>query len=316
MSSAVLSVRDLRKVYPAKKAPPFVAVDGISFDLKKGEILGLLGPNGAGKTTTIQMLMSTLKPTSGVISYFGKNLKTHRSEVLKDVAFASTYVSLPWNLTIDQNLEVFGRLFGRAKKDWQKRKNELLERFGIYKKRGELVSRLSAGQITRLMLVKAFMVFPLIVLLDEPTASLDPDVAKDVCDFVLEQRDQMGVSILFTSHNMLEISEVCDRVLFLEKGKIIADDLPYNLARSVATSKVELVIGDGMKRAVATAEKLQLPHQVEHRMIQIHVDEKQIATLLSALADMKVSYTHITIIQPTLSDYFLHIAARQTRESL
>lgn len=305
--SAVLSVKNLRKVYPTK--PPYVAVDGISFELGEGEILGLLGPNGAGKTTTIQMLMSTLKPTSGEIVYFGKDLNQHRSEVLKHIAFASTYVSLPWNLTIDQNLEVFGRLYEIPPAVLKKRKNELLERFGIYQKRKQHVSRLSAGQITRLMLVKAFMIAPKIVLLDEPTASLDPDIAKDVCDFVLEQRDKMGVSILFTSHNMAEISEVCDRVLFLQKGKIIANDVPYNLARSVASAKVELIIGDGMKRAIAAAEALKLPHQVEHRLIQIQVDDTQIANLLNTLAEMKVAYTHINIIQPTLADYFLHIAS-------
>lgn len=306
---SVLSVKNLRKVYPGK--PPFVAVDGVSFDLEEGEILGLLGPNGAGKTTTIQMLMSTLKPTSGSIHYFDKDLNQHRSEVLKDVAFASTYVSLPWNLTIDQNLEVFGRLFEIPLKTLRKRKDELLDRFGIYKKRKQPVSKLSAGQITRLMLVKAFMINPKIVLLDEPTASLDPDIAKDVCDFVLEQRDKMQISILFTSHNMAEVSELCDRVLFLQHGKIIADDLPYNLARSVASSQVELIIGDGMKRAIATAKALNLPFQVDHRMIKIQVDDALIATLLNALAEMKVAYTHVNIIQPTLADYFLHIASAQ-----
>src|SRR5471030_939897 len=102
----VLSVKNLKKVYPGN--PPFVAVDGISFDLKEGEILGLLGSNGAGKTTTIQMLLSTLKPTSGEILYFGKDFFLHRSEILAHVSFASTYVSLPWQLTVEQNLEVFG----------------------------------------------------------------------------------------------------------------------------------------------------------------------------------------------------------------
>src|SRR4051812_17194186 len=106
----ILSVSKLRKIYPGK--PPFVAVDGISFDLTEGEILGLLGSNGAGKTTTIQMLLSTLKPTSGSIVYFGEDFFSHRSEILKRVAFASTYVSLPWMLTIEQNLNVFARLYG------------------------------------------------------------------------------------------------------------------------------------------------------------------------------------------------------------
>lgn len=306
---SVLSVQDLRKTYPGKK--PFLAVDGISFELKEGEILGLLGPNGAGKTTTIQMLMSTLSPTSGKILYFGMDLATHRSEILKKVTFASTYVSLPWNLTINQNLDVFGRLFSLSPKQFRKKRDQLLERFGIMDKVQSRVSALSSGQITRLMLVKAFMVSPKIVLLDEPTASLDPDIARDVVEFILEQRKTEGTSILFTSHNMGEVSEVCDRVLFLRKGKIFADDLPENLAKSAARSKVDLVIGEGMEKALAIAKSLQMQHSVEHRCLRLEVDEAQIAHFLSSLARDQVIYTSINIIQPTLEDFFLQAAGKK-----
>lgn len=310
--SNVLSVRHLRKVYPGKT--PYVAVDGISFDLKEGEILGLLGPNGAGKTTTIQMLLSTLKPTSGEILYFGKPFEKHRSEILREVVFASTYVSLPFMLTVQQNLEVFGRLYGVPIGELRQRIDVLLKRFGIESKKKFTVSQLSAGQITRLMLVKAFMVRPKIVLLDEPTASLDPDIAKDVIQFVLEQRDAFGVSILFTSHNMGEVTEVCDRALFLQNGRIIADDEPQKLAKSVSTSKVQLTVGDGMKRTVMIAEKLKLAYTIEHRWIELSLDEAQIALLLSALAAAGVSYTNIQIVQPTLEDYFLRMVESSRKE--
>ncbi len=300
----VLSVKDLRKVYPGKKKE-FVAVDSISFELFPGEILGLLGSNGAGKTTTIQMLLSTLKPTSGSIVYFGKDFVKHRSDILKKVVFASTYVSLPWMLTIGQNLEVFARLYGVPAKEVHPRMDALLERFGILGKKRNTVSQLSAGQITRLMLVKAFMVRPEVVLLDEPTASLDPDIAQDVCQFVLEQRDQFNTSVLFTSHNMAEVSEVCDRVLFLQNGKIIADNVPEELARSVSTCRMQLLVGDGMKRTVIIAEKLSMPYKMEHRTIELNLDETQIATFLTALAHAGVVYTNIHIIQPTLEDYFI-----------
>jgi ABC-2 type transport system ATP-binding protein len=303
--SKVLSVRNLRKVYPGKV--PFVAVEGISFDLAPGEILGLLGSNGAGKTTTIQMLLSTLKPTSGEIIYFGKDFFSNRSEVLKKVAFASTYVSLPWMLTVEQNLEVFARLYGLNKQEKKERIDPLLERFGILSKKKSTVSKLSAGQITRLMLVKAFMIRPKVALLDEPTASLDPDIAKDVVQFVLEQRREHGTSILYTSHNMSEVAEVCDRVLFMQSGKIVADDDPEKLARSFSSCKVQLLVGDGLKRTVAIAEKFHLPVQVEHRTIEIQVDESKIATLLHALAEAGVHYTNVNIVQPTLEDYFLHM---------
>lgn len=300
----VLTVRDLRKVYPVKNKE-FIAVGGISFDLFPGEILGLLGSNGAGKTTTIQMLLSTLKPTSGSIVYFGKDFFKHRSDILKKVAFASTYVSLPWMLTAGQNLEVFARLYGVPVKVIHSRMDALLERFGILDKKKSPVSEFSAGQITRLMLVKAFMVHPEIVLLDEPTASLDPDVAQEVCQFVLEQKERHRTSILFTSHNMSEVSEVCDRVLFLQNGKIVADDIPEKLARSVSTCRMQLLVGDGMKRTVMIAGKLCMPYKIEHRTIELNLDETQIATFLSALAHAGVVYTNIHIIQPTLEDYFL-----------
>ncbi|MBS0656001.1 MAG: ABC transporter ATP-binding protein, partial [Verrucomicrobia bacterium] len=220
----VLSIQKLKKVYQGK--PPVTAVDGISFELHKGEILGLLGPNGSGKTTTIQMLMGTLSSTSGAIYYFGKDFATHRSEVLQKVSFASTYTSLPWLLTVAQNLEVFGYLYGLTRKESYKKFEPLLERFGILNKMKHRVSTLSAGQVTRLMLVKAFFTSPKVVLLDEPTASLDPDIAHDVCCFLLEQRNKEGTSILFTSHKMTEAMEICDRTIFLKEGKIIAADLP------------------------------------------------------------------------------------------
>jgi len=303
---SILSVRDLHKTYLGKK--PFKAVQGISFDLNEGEILGLLGPNGAGKTTTIQMLMSTLTPTKGDIFYFGKDFLKHRSEILQYVTFASTYVSLPWSLTIEQNLDVYGRLFCQSPKDFGKRCDLLLERFGILSKKRSRISELSSGQITRLMLVKAFMIGPKIVLLDEPTASLDPDIAHDVIQFILEQREKEKVSILFTSHNMAEVSEVCDRVLFLRKGKIYADDLPQNLAKRAAQSRIELIIAEGMEKALNVAKKLNMEAIADHRCLKLKLDEAQIASFLSSLADAKVNYSGIEIIQPTLEDFFLKAA--------
>jgi ABC-2 type transport system ATP-binding protein len=298
-----LEVKKLRKIYPGK--PPFVAVDEISFELGAGEILGLLGPNGAGKTTTIQMLLGMLSYTSGEIIYFGKDFKRHRSEILGNVVFASTYVSLPWKLTIEQNLEVFGRLYGLSWKEIKARMDPLLERFGIAEKKKTQVGQLSAGQITRLMLVKAFIPKPKIVLLDEPTASLDPDVSHEVCRFLLEAREKEGVSILFTSHKMEEVAELCDRVLFLQRGHIIANDLPQNLARSVSPSKLQLIVSDGMKRTAHLAEQMGFTYTIDHRMIEVHLITTKIPEFLTALSRADIVYTGIKIIEPTLEDYFL-----------
>jgi ABC-2 type transport system ATP-binding protein len=282
------------------------AVNGISFQLKPGEILGLLGPNGSGKTTTIQMLLGTLLPTHGAITYFGKNFFKHRSEILQHVSFASTYTSLPFILSVEENLISFGYLYGIN--DAMKRATPLLDRFGILDKRHAKVSSLSAGQITRLMLVKAFFIDPKVVLLDEPTASLDPDVARDVCSFLLESRKKTGLSILFTSHKMEEVAEVCDRVIVLKKGKIIADDVPRNLAKSIALYRLRLTIVDGLKRTESIAKTHNIAYQVDHRVITCSLEEKQIPLFLQELMHQNVSYISIQIEEPTLEDYFLTIA--------
>lgn len=304
----ILSVHNLTKIYEGKK--PHLAVDQISFHLKKGEILGLLGPNGSGKTTTIQMLLGTLAPSAGTISYFGMDFSKKRSEILQSIAFASTYTSLPYILTISENLQVFGRLYGLNPKEIEKITDPLLERFGIYDKKNARISALSAGQITRLMLVKAFFTKPKIVLLDEPTASLDPDVAKEVCEFLLQERDKTGLSILFTSHKMEEAMELCDRTIFLKKGKIIADDLPENLAKSVSLFQLSLTIADGMKRTIELAEKLNFQYQLDHRIITLTLSEKQIPDFLKKLVQNEITYTNIHIEEPSLEDFFIQIAKK------
>jgi ABC-2 type transport system ATP-binding protein len=305
--SIVLSVKNLKKTYGKKM--PFHAVDEISFDLKQGEILGLLGPNGSGKTTTIQMLLGTLDATSGSITYFGKDFFQNRSDILQYISFASTYTSLPFILTVEENLKCFGHFY--CIRDALERAAPLLERFGISDKRKAKVSSLSAGQITRLMLVKAFFTHPKIVLLDEPTASLDPDVAQDVCAFLLEQREKTGLSILFTSHKMEEVATVCDRVIVLKNGKIIADDLPKNLAKSVSFYRLRLAIIDGMKRAVAFAENSGFAFQIEGRTFVCFLDEQEIPTFLNQLMQNGVSYASIQIEEPSLEDYFLKIAGNE-----
>jgi ABC-2 type transport system ATP-binding protein len=306
---SVLSVQNLRKIYP--NSPGSAAVDSISFDLKESEILGLLGPNGSGKTTTIQMLLGTLSVTSGSIFYFGKDFSLHRSELLQDIAYASAYTSLPWLLSVEENLTVFGLMYGLSPKLSRQRFEPLLRRFGLDEKRKARVSSLSAGQITRLMIVKAFFIQPKIVLLDEPTASLDPDIANEICDFILEQREKTGLSILFTSHKMEEAAELCDRVIFLTSGKIVADDTPKNLARQASAYHVKLLITDGMKRTAALAEKRSHAYTVDHRSIEITINEGDIPSFLHEAALLGITYAGIKIEEPSLEDYFLQIARKK-----
>lgn len=304
----VLEVRNLKKIYKGKK--PFLAVDAISFDLHEGEILGLLGPNGSGKTTTIQMLLGTLTATAGEIVYFGRDFFQHSTELLNHISFASTYLGLPGILTIRENLVFLGFLYGMDAKTSAVRFEPLLERFGIGNLINRRVSSLSAGQITRLMLVKAFFIKPKIVLLDEPTASLDPEMSKEICNFILEQKEKESLSILFTSHKMDEVATVCDRVIFLKEGKIVANDLPENLAKSVSRFQVRLIIVDGMKRTVHIAGEMGLPFTLNHRSIELSIDETVIPAFLNRLGKADVAYSGIQIDEPSLEDYFLTLSKK------
>jgi ABC-2 type transport system ATP-binding protein len=309
---SVLTVTELTKIYGGRK--PTTAVDRLSFALGRGEILGLLGPNGAGKTTTIQMLLSTLKPTAGRIDYFGQSLETARETILARVGFASAYSKLPLHLTIDENLDVFGRLYGLSAADRKARSQELLTRFGVWDLRRRIMTGLSAGQTTRVMLAKAFLARPWIVLLDEPTASLDPDIAHEVRDFVCEQRDHEGVSILYTSHNMDEVAQICDRVLFLDKGRIAAEGRPDELAASVAAARIRLRVERGLDDLLGQASARGLAAWVDDGAVEVEIDERHVAEFLAALARLDVRYSELAIDKPTLEDYFLKLARRKGSE--
>lgn len=288
----------------------FTAVDAISFSLEQGEVLGFLGANGSGKTTTIQMLLGTLLPTAGSISYFGKDFAQHRSASLQQVTFASAYAKLLGRLTILENLTFFGGLYGISSSEIQQRSETLLKYFSMWDIRHQVAGGLSAGQTTRVMLAKAFLPRPRIILLDEPTASLDPDIALEVRKFIVQQQREEGVSVLFTSHNMEEVAAICSRILVLQHGKIIANDTAENLARSIATARVSL-IADQLPALEAYAQKHNLAYTMHPHKIDISVDEHKIAELLYELAHASITYTHISIDKPRLEDYFLHIARAQ-----
>ncbi len=312
MSIAILKVDNLVKKFPVKKIHPhgetsFTALNGISFSLKSGEILGILGPNGAGKTTTIQILLSTLKPTSGSITYFGKDFYKHRSQVLEHVSFASSYVKLPPQLTVKENLDIYAQLYGLSAQERPAAIEKYLKIFGMWNVAHKETGVLSAGQMTRVMLAKAFLSTPKIILLDEPTASLDPDIAHDVRAYIVEQQREQGVSILVTSHNMDEVTQICDRVLVLKKGEIIADDTPENLALSVSRTRVHLY-SHTPEALIHFAQDHTIKHSYDAHTVSFEVDEQDIASLLMGLARAGITYSQIAIDKPTLEDYFLSIA--------
>ncbi len=219
---AALSVSDLCKSYGAK-----TAVDCINFVVRPREIVGLLGPNGAGKTTTINMVLGVLEPTSGSIEIQGVDLHAQRSRALAATNFAAVYAPLPGNLTVQENLRVFAMIYGVKKVS--QRIAEVLHDFDLEKFRNVKCGVLSSGEQTRACLAKAMLNDPKLLLLDEPTASLDPATAKEIRARIRDFARNGTGGVLWTSHNMYEVEEVCDRVLFLSRGRILLEGDPRSL---------------------------------------------------------------------------------------
>ncbi len=301
----ILEVQNL-----TKKFGGFTAVDDISFQVKEGEIVGLLGPNGAGKTTTIAMLLGLLTPTSGTISIFGKDLQHHREETLRLVNFSSAYIEFPAMLNAQENLHFFGMLYDIPRRD--EKVEELIRLFGITPFAHEWYVYLSAGQQMRIRLAKAFLNNPQILFLDEPTAALDPDIADTVRKLIVSMQEQYQMTVLLTSHNMAEVEEVCDRVLFIDHGKLVAEDTPEGLASRITRTTVELMIKDGLKRTLDYCREHNFEAKQEGRYLSVSLTEEEIIYFLAFLSERGIVYQEISIDRPTLEDYFLE----QTRGNL
>lgn len=306
MRKPILTVKHLTKAFGS-----FTAVDDLSFELGGGEILGMLGPNGAGKTTTLQMLLGVLTPTSGSIHYFGKDLAKHRSEIMDQVGFSSTYVSLPDLLTVEESLTFVSYFYDR--KHRRERVAEVVKQFNLEPLQHQFNNALSAGQKTRVNLAKAFLHEPHVLLLDEPTASLDPDIAQEVRGFLRDLREQSNLSVIITSHNMSEVEELCDRVIVIREGRLIAESTPEKLARSVDVCHLQL----GTKNTSALRKfclAQNLSYKTSDRHFIIDVSENRLAEILQTLEHEGIRYDEISIEKPSLEDYFLRIAKPSSYE--
>jgi ABC-2 type transport system ATP-binding protein len=232
-----IEVKDLRKVFGE-----VVAVDGLSFAVPQGKVVGLLGGNGAGKTTTLSMLLGLLLPTSGSLSVLGEDMLKHRYRVLGRMNFSSPYVDLPHRLTVKQNLQIYARLYGVKKID--ARVGELAKELDIVGFLDRPYGQLSAGQKTRVTIAKALVNQPDVLLLDEPTASLDPDTADWVRGLLKAYQGRTGASILLASHNMTEVERLCDDVLVMRAGKIVEHGAPQELIDRFGRTTMEEVFLD------------------------------------------------------------------------
>ncbi len=232
-----ISVQNLTKQYKN-----VLAVDGISFTVKKGSITALLGGNGAGKTTTIAMLLGALSPSSGSIHILGHDMLGNRYPALQRMNFSSPYVDLPWKLTVRQNLRVYGKLYNVP--DVENHIVKLAKELDMMDFLDRQVGKLSAGQKTRVSLSKALVNIPDVLLLDEPTASLDPDTADRIRTLLDVFRQKHNTTILLASHNMREVERLCDNVLMMKKGKIVDTGTPTELVKRYGRKDMEEVFLD------------------------------------------------------------------------
>ena len=245
-----IAVHDLVKTYPSG-----TAVAGISFDLTPGSITGLLGGNGAGKTTTIAMLMGLVTPTSGSVRVLAADMPRQRYRVLHRMNFESPYVEMPMRLTVRQNLTVFAMLYGVA--DVAGRTARLAAELDLTELLDRQTGKLSAGQKTRVSLAKALLNEPEVLLLDEPTASLDPDTADWVRGRLERYRVERGATVLLASHNMSEVERMCERVIIMKRGRIEDDDAPSALLTRYGRHTLEDVFLDVVRGRAEAREAAQ-----------------------------------------------------------
>ncbi len=302
MSKTVLEVKNLRKTYGT-----FTAVDGISFSVPRGRIVGFLGPNGAGKTTTIQILSGVTLPNGGTISYFDQDFSRDRESCLQRINTTSAFNTLMGRISVWENLFVFAELYQVANS--RDKIRSLLAQLEATDLSSQLYKDLSSGQKTRINLVKSLLNDPELLLMDEPTASLDPDIADKTLSLIEKLRTERNLAILYTSHNMNEITRICDEVIFLDKGKIVAHDTPHNLTKrvSAATLRVVFTESNDNLRAYVREKQLEATYP-EITAIEIRTVERDIPGILFDMSKTGIWIEDIEIRKPNLEDVFLQIA--------
>lgn len=245
--SFAVAVENLTKVYRSVRA-----VDGVSFRIERGSVTGLLGGNGAGKTTTIGMILGLIEPTAGQVRVLGHDMAHERRQVLHRINFESPYVDMPHRLTVRQNLRVFGRLYGVP--DLSRRIEELSGELDLTAFIDRQAGKLSAGQKTRVALAKALINRPELMLLDEPTASLDPDTADWIRSHLEAYCAERGATILLASHNMAEVERLCDDVIMMKAGRIVDRGAPQALLTRYGRDNLEEVFLDVARNRGVGAE--------------------------------------------------------------
>ncbi|MDP2872231.1 MAG: ATP-binding cassette domain-containing protein [Bacillota bacterium] len=327
MSRAMVEVEELRKEFPrrgkSRQDPPVVAVAGVSFEIPQGEIFGLLGPNGAGKTTTIKMISTLLKPTSGSVRVAGKDAIRYPIQALRHLGTVlSGERSIYWKLTGRENLEYFAALYGLPARVARQRINALLDRFALTKRADENVERYSTGMRQRICLAKALLAEPDVLMLDEPTAGLDPQSARNLRDLIREVKSE-GRTVLLTTHYMEEADQLCDRVAIFDHGQIIALNSPGALKHDLDDLNVleadiarwDDAWGAALQERGAVNYDLRFDETARVHRLTVHLNgHLTTGEAVTELVNLGADIRQFSLKSPSLEDVFIRLTGKSLRE--
>ncbi|HLG11607.1 MAG TPA: ATP-binding cassette domain-containing protein [Dehalococcoidia bacterium] len=297
----------------SKRFGEFTAVDGISFDVPRGEIFGFLGPNGAGKTTTISMLCTLLKPTSGNARISGYDVSKQSSEVRREIGIVFQDTTLDDRLTARENLVFHGEVYGMARGDINERASDVLERVGLTDRAGDRVLTFSGGMKRRLEIARGLMHSPTALFLDEPTVGLDPQSRRGLWGYAQSLRDAEGVTIFLTTHYMDE-AEACDRIAIIDNGQIIALDTPSGLKARLGGDVITVSAADNQRLSDEIRSVFEIETRQEQDGLEFRVDrgDQFVPTLFARLT---TPIETVAIRRPTLDDVFVELTGHQIRDS-
>lgn len=306
-----IEVYDLVKTFK-EKGKEIVAVDGISFKVKKGEMFGLLGPNGAGKSTTINILTGLLEKDSGTVKILGFEPEKNWEFVKNNSNVATAYSWLSDVLTIKQNLRVYAKLYGI--KNHEQKINELLELFELKNVADRKIIRLSSGENTRAVLCKGLINNPKVLFLDECTVGLDPDIADKTRDIIKNYQKENDATILFTSHYMYEVEELCDRIAFMSNGKIISIDTSSNLKKLIKKHTVEIAVKKDIKPLMEflKTEGVEIIFAKDNSVLfEVTTEHDKMYKVISKIFHKGFMLSNLHVKGPTLDDVFIKIARQK-----